>query len=194
MRASPVEYRGLHLRAHELLHDVPLEDVWAIPLQGGGPGRTIRELSVIVSAALVAAPAVVKSLFRLRFRIGALFKWDRPRPAWNTESYVHRLTAADRARSTVEPGTLDGRFSVLYRFESEQLSELRNSTVHGFVSLSMRPTADGYLAYLAIFVKPVHRFTRLYMTAIAPFRRLVVYPVIIRAVQREWARRHGKGP
>jgi uncharacterized protein DUF2867 len=171
MRASAAEYRGLHLRAHELLHGVPLEDVWAIPLQGGGPGRTIQEVSAI----------------------GARFGWDRPRPAWNADSYVHRLTAADRARSTVEPGTLDGRFGVLYRFENEQLSELRNSTVHGFVSLSLRPTADGYLAYLAIFVKPVHRFTPLYMTAIAPFRRLVVYPVIIRAVQREWARRHGKG-
>jgi len=40
-------------------------------------------------------------------------------------------------------------------------------------------------------VQPVHRFTRLYMRAIAPFRRLVVYPAIIRKVQSAWAERYG---
>jgi hypothetical protein len=55
----------------------------------------------------------------------------------------------------------------------------------------MRPTPGGYLAYLAIYVKPVHRFTRLYMAAIAPFRRLLVYPAIIRKVERGWAERYG---
>ena len=71
------------------------------------------------------------------------------------------------------------------------MSELRNATVHAFASLSIRPTPGGYLAYLGVFVQPVHRFTRLYMTAIAPFRRLVVYPAIIRQMQRAWAERYG---
>jgi Protein of unknown function (DUF2867) len=57
--------------------------------------------------------------------------------------------------------------------------------------LSVRQTSGGYLAYLGVFVQPVHRFTRLYMAAIAPFRRLVVYPAIIRKVQRAWAERYG---
>ena len=59
------------------------------------------------------------------------------------------------------------------------------------MSLSIRPASGGYLAYLAVYVKPVHRFTSLYMRAIAPFRRLVVYPAIIRNVQRAWAERYG---
>jgi hypothetical protein len=71
------------------------------------------------------------------------------------------------------------------------LSELRNATVHAFVSLSIRPTPEGYLAYAGVFVKPVHRFTRLYMGAIAPFRRLVVYPAVIRTVQSAWVKRYG---
>jgi len=104
---------------------------------------------------------------------------------------VHRLSEEDRARSTAAPGTPDGRFSLLYRFKNEQLSELRNATVHGFLSLSIRPTPGGYLVYLGVFVRPVHRFTRLYMTAIAPFRRLVVYPAIIRKVQSAWVERYG---
>ena len=104
---------------------------------------------------------------------------------------MHRLSAADRARSTAAPGTPDGRLSLLYRFGDEQLSEARNATVHAFSSLSIRPTPDGYLAYLAIYAQPVHRFTRLYIRAIAPFRRLVVYPAIIRKVQSLWADRNG---
>ena len=187
VRVDPGEFRARPLRAHALLHDVPLEDVWAIRLPGGGAGRTIQDVRAVFIAGVEAAPPIVKGLLRLRRRIGALLGWDRQRPAWNAESYVHRLSATDRAQSTAAPGTPDGRLSLLYRFENE----LRNGTVHAFSSLSMRPTPSGYLAYLAIYVQPVHRFTRLYMAAIAPFRRLVVYPTIIRKVQRAWAERYG---
>ena len=140
-----------------------------------------------------AAPALVQGLFWLRSRIGALLGWDQPRPAWSAESYADRLSPADRAQSLVAPGTPDGDFRVLYRFEDEQLNELRNATVHAFMSLSIRPTPGGYLAYVGVFVRPVHRFTRLYMRAIAPFRRLVVYPALIRKVQKAWAERYGGG-
>jgi hypothetical protein len=36
MRIDPAEFRARPLRVHALLHDVPLEDVWAIRLHGGG--------------------------------------------------------------------------------------------------------------------------------------------------------------
>ncbi|PYM60158.1 MAG: hypothetical protein DMD77_02050 [Candidatus Rokuibacteriota bacterium] len=191
-RIDPEEFRARPLRVHALLHDVPLEDAWAIPLAGGGAGRTVQDLRAVMVAGRAAAPAVVQGLFWLRFRIGALFGWDHQRSAWNSESYADRLSVADRARSLIAPGTPDGSFRLLYRFEDEQLSELRNATVHAFASLSIRPTPEGYLAYLGVFVQPVHGFTRLYMRAIAPFRRLVVYPAIIRTMQRAWAERYGR--
>jgi len=143
-------------------------------------------------AGFEATPLVVRALFGLRFRIGALFGWDHGRPAWDAESYANRLSPEDRARSLVPPGTRDGHFRILYRFEDEQLSELRNATVHAFASLSIRPAPGGYLAYLAVFVRPVHGLTRLYMGAIAPFRRLLVYPAIIRKMQRAWVERYGE--
>jgi hypothetical protein len=190
MRIDPGEFRARPLRVHSLLHDVPLEDAWAFPLAGGGAGRTIQDVRAVMVAGREAAPAVVQALLQLRRRIGALFGWDHQRPAWNAESYADRLSPADRAQSLVAPGTPDGNFRLLYRFEDEQLSELRNATVHAFVSLSVRPTPGGYLAYAGVFVKPVHRFTRLYMGAIAPFRRLVVYPAVIRKVQSTWVQRY----
>ena len=191
MRIDPDEFRARPLRVHALLHDVPLEDAWAVPLSGGGAGRTIEDLRGVMVAGLEAAPAVVQGLFWLRFRIGALFGWDDRRPSWNAESYADRLSPADRAQSLVAPGTRDGRFGLLYRFEDEQLSELRNATVHAFLSLSIRPTPSGYLAYVGVFVQPVHRFSKLYMGAIAPFRRMVVYPAVFRQMQRAWADRYG---
>src|SRR5262245_65496492 len=45
----------------------------------------------------------------------------------------------DRARSMAAAGTPDGHFRLLYWFEDEQLSELRNATVHAFVSMSILP-------------------------------------------------------
>jgi len=191
MRIDPDEFRARPLRVHALLADVPLEDAWAIPLSGGGAGRTVRDLRAVVVAGREAAPAMVRGLFRLRGRIGALFGWDHQRPTWSTESYADHLSPADRARSLVAPGTPDGSFRILYQFEDEQLSELRNATVHAFASLSIRRAPDGYVAYLGVFVRPVHRFTGLYMKAIAPFRRLVVYPAVIRKMQRAWAERYG---
>jgi Protein of unknown function (DUF2867) len=191
MRIDPGEFRARPLRVHALLHDVPLEDAWAIPLSGGGAGRTIQDVRAVMLAGREEAPTVVQALLRLRRRIGALFGWDHQRSAWNAESYAERLNPADRAQSLVAPGTPDGNFRLLYRFEDEQLSELRNATVHAFVSLSIRPTPGGYVAYAGVFVKPVHRFTRLYMEAIAPFRRLVVYPAVIRKVQSVWVQRYG---
>ena len=51
MRASAAEYRSLHLRAHELLRDVPLYDVSAVDLPGGGHGRTIADIRTLESTA-----------------------------------------------------------------------------------------------------------------------------------------------
>jgi hypothetical protein len=191
MRIDPSEFHARDLRVHALLHDVPLEDAWAIVLPGGGAGRTVQDLRAVLIAAVEESPPVVRGLFRLRRRIGSLLGWDRQRPVWNAESYVSRLSPADRAQSLAPAGTADGKFSLLYRFEYEQLAELRNATVHAFSSLSIRQTPGGYLGYLGVYVQPVHGFTGLYMKAIAPFRRLIVYPALIRKVQSTWVARYG---
>lgn len=192
MRLDPAEFRALDLRVNALLYDVPLEDAWVIPLSGGGEGRTLQDLRVLMATGGKGSPAVVRALFGLRHYIGGLLGWDNRRPVWNGASYADRLTAADRAQSLVAPGTPDGSFTVLYRFQDEQLGELRNATVLAFSSLSIRPTPGGYMAYLGVFVQPVHRFTGLYMAAIAPFRRLIVYPALIRQLQKFWLKHYGK--
>src|SRR5437667_8825349 len=50
VRIDPGEFRACPLRVHALLHDVPLEDVWAIRLTGGGAGRTIQDVRAVFIA------------------------------------------------------------------------------------------------------------------------------------------------
>jgi hypothetical protein len=71
MRVPPDEYLHLRLRAHELLRDVPLYDVSAVDLPGGGTGRTVADLRALDAAA--APSRLAKALFGLRFFLGRVF-------------------------------------------------------------------------------------------------------------------------
>ena len=42
---------------------------------------------------------------------------------------------------------------------------------------------------MAVLVKPNGIFGAAYMKAIAPFRHLIVYPAMIREIEREWPTR-----
>ncbi len=189
MRVKPADFQKLNLRCHALLSDVPLHDVWAIPLNGGGPGRSIRDARAILFGDRRPPTTVaVRGLFALRSALGRAFGWDDERHDPPGMSYVHRLAEADRLQSQVSPGTREDPFRVLYVLGDEALSELRNATVHAFLALALTPSPGGYTLYLAIYVKPVSRFSTLYMALIDPFRRLVVYPALGRHAQQRWSR------
>jgi hypothetical protein len=192
MRATATDFQKLNLRCHALLSDVPLHDVWAIPLQGGGAGRSIKDARAIVFGdRRPPTNLAVRGLFALRFALGRAFGWDDERHDRLDGSYIHRLAEADRSQSQVPPGTREGAFRVLYVFGNEALSEVRNATVHAFLALALTPRIGGYTLYLAVYVKPVGRFTTLYMALIDPFRRLVVYPALGRHAQRCWSHTYG---
>jgi hypothetical protein len=186
MRIDPGTYWQLPLRCHSLLGDVPLHDVWAVELEGGGPGLTVLDARKLLGGEGQASNVTVRALFALRWRLGRLFGWDDPRHDSAGLSYLDRLTDEDRAKSQVAPGTREGAFRTLYVFDHESLSEIRNATVHGFLSLALVPRTVGYVLYLAIYVKPVSRLTPFYMALIDPFRRLIVYPSMTRRAQQRW--------
>jgi hypothetical protein len=186
-RISPNEFRSLPLEVHAILHDVPLHDVSAVDLPGGGDGRTIAEVqSVIGQERLMQANAVVSALFRLRRIVGATLGWDAETAAARPELYTHRLPEGLRARSKVAPGTPEGMFITVYQLDREALAEIRNATAHAFLCSVLQPRGDGYRLYWAVYVKPVSWFTPIYMAAIEPFRRFIVYPAILGRIRRAW--------
>ena len=188
IRVDPTEFRQLDLRCHALLSDVPLNDVWAFPLEGGGPGRTMNDVRGLMRDNRRRSNMAVRALFALRWWLGRMFKWDDDRHDDPDASYVHRLSDIDRLQSEVAPGTREGAFRVLYVFPHEALSEIRNATVHGFLALALARREHGYQLYVGIYVKPVSRLTGVYMAVIDPFRRFLVYPALGRQLQQAWLR------
>ena len=182
MRASPAEYLGLRLRAHELLHDVPLYDVSVVDLPGGGAGRSIADIRALESAA--APSRVANAIYGLRHVLGRVFGWDEI-PMRPEDSLLSRLSERDRRDSEIVSGTRAGPFLVLYQFPGEALSETRNATVHGFICTALARTASGYRLYWGVYVLPVSWLTRPYLIAIEPFRR-ILYPAMLRRIRRAW--------
>jgi len=192
VRIHPGEYERLALRAHSLLADVPLHDVWAVDLPDGGPGRTVLDLQAVISAEkLRAVTPSVRFLFRLRAWLGRIFRWDRERLRPPRDSFLPRLSAAERESSLIAPGTRDGSRWILFVSQRESISELQNATVHAFSVIAMTERPGGYRAYWAIYVRPVGRITAWYFRLIDPFRRLLIYPTVLREVRVAWARAHG---
>jgi hypothetical protein len=63
-------------------------------------------------------------------------------------------------------------------------------SVDGFVCTALARTANGYRLYWGIYVIPVSWFTRPYLMAIAPFRR-ILYPAMLRRIRRAWIAAYG---
>jgi hypothetical protein len=176
------------------LADVPLHDIWQVELPGGGPHRTIADVrSLMGSKNLARLNPVVRGLFGLRRLLGQVFAWDSPLPFPKTKSFSGRIPEGDLSSSLVEPGTREGPFTVLYVHPKEAVSEVRNATVHAFSVLGLEALPKGYRLFWAIYVAPVGRLTPIYMAFIDPFRRLFIYPAILRRLHKEWAAVYGEG-
>lgn len=188
VRASPIEFLALALRAHDLLPHVPLYDVSVVELPGGGPGRSIADVQALDSA---TAPSwIVSALYGLRHLLGWVFGWDDI-PIEPSYSLAGLLSERDRRESDVLAGTRDGPFRVLYRFPNEQLSEVRNATVQGYVCTALIPTATGYRLFVAVYVLQLSWVTAPYLIAIEPFRRFLLYPAMLRRIRRAWLEKYG---
>ncbi len=188
-RATLEEYDRLTLRAHSILADVPLHDVWRVSLPGGDTSRTMQDVRSIFQAARKTQPLnlPVRALFVLRWFLGRLFRWDVPLSQPEVWSFRTRLTEADRQLSIVEPGTPEGPFFVLYVHPREAVDEVRNATVHAFLVWSLEPAPDGYQLLWAIHVLPVSAWTKPYLALIDPFRRWLVYPSLLRRIHEAWS-------
>jgi hypothetical protein len=123
---------------------------------------------------------------KVRFLIGQVLGWDREPAANAWETFAARLTSGDRLQSLVPAGTREGLFRVVYRFENEQLLELINRSAHAAALSALVETTHSYRFYFGVYVQRVSWFTPMYMALIDPFRKLVVYPAILRTVGEKW--------
>lgn len=190
-RISTQEFERLPLRVHDFLAGVSLHDAWAVDLPRARSGITLAEFLGTAGASPFTPSTVVRTLLDTRLFVGRLLGWDREPTAAAWKSFAKRLTATDLSRSLVPPGTPEGPFRVVYRFENEQLLELINRTAHAAALSALVETETAYRFYFGVYVCSVSRFTPLYMAVIDPFRKLIVYPSLMRSVRATWNRTFG---
>jgi hypothetical protein len=77
-------------------------------------------------------------------------------------------------------------FSSLYLTDDEFAAEIANRTMHGVMHIGrVRDETGGFRAHMAVLVKPNGLLGAGYMAAIRPFRQLIVYPAMMRGIERE---------
>jgi len=197
MRLANNEHESHAWRIGEIAPDFRLEDVWALPAEGGAKDfATLLEVVASLDPAH-AQSRTTRALFSTRHRLGRWFGWDdAPRPlaipkdigstlrARLPEDLRNTATGPD-LRSTDLEGLVD--FKPLYRTEVEWATELSNRTVHAIMHLAWVDQGEGrYRGQMGVYVKPRGRFGVAYMAAIAPFRHRVVYPALMREIERAW--------
>jgi len=188
MRLPDSAHTSRPWRIHELTRDFRLEDVWALPTPGG-PG----DFPLLVRGFASADPSrgassPVAALFALRWRIGRLLGWDDP----GTGLGSRVPTLRDRLPADLRDGPSGPDFdalpfSSLYLTGDEWAAEIANQTMHGVMHMGwVEDGTGGYRGQMAVLVKPNGLLGRGYMVAIKPFRHLIVYPRMIRGMDREW--------
>jgi hypothetical protein len=171
-------------RIHDLARDFRLEDVWALPTPGG-PDDFPRLIELVTAFDEARSRlSVVGMLFAVRQVLGDVLGWDEQADDATRPSLQQRLPADLRdSPSAVHPAM---GFTPLYQLDDEWAAELINATMHGVIHLGWVKDADGYRGQMAILVKPNGVLGRAYMTAIMPFRYLIVYPQMLKSISRKW--------
>jgi hypothetical protein len=191
MRLPNDEHESAGWRIAEITPDFRLEDVWMLPAQGSATdfGALLEVMASLDPAH--GASAATRLLFSIRYRLGGWFGWD---------DATRELAIPDNAETTLSarlpvdlrdtPTTLDRSsygFRPLYRTDDEWAAEISNRTVHGVMHLAWVEKGEGrYQGQMAVYVKPRGRFGATYMALIRPLRHRVVYPALMRQIERAW--------
>jgi hypothetical protein len=196
MRLPETAHTARPWRIHEVAADFRVEDVWALPTPGG-PDDFPRLLRLVASwDPGKSSSAPVRMLFALRWKLGELFGWDDPAVSVRERASTLRDRLPQDLRDAApdnDPEALP--FSSLYLLDDEYAAEIANRTMHGVMHLGWVPDGNGgHRGQLAVLVKPNGLFGRAYMAAIAPFRRLIVYPRMMREIGRLWRSPAGVSP
>ncbi|MGH2585512.1 MAG: DUF2867 domain-containing protein [Dehalococcoidia bacterium] len=202
MRLPKTAHTSQPWRIHEIAHDFKLEDVWALPTPGGpddfprlvrlGATDDPRELNAqgkyVGDGSRGIVSRVSRALFELRWKLGELLGWD------DRDSGVGRRVATLRDRLPADlrdaprgPDLSSVPMTSLYLTEDEWATEMANRSVHSVMHIGWVPDGTGgYRAQMAVLVKPNGLLGTAYMAAIKPFRYLIVYPMLMRQIGREW--------
>jgi hypothetical protein len=191
MRLPATAHTSRPWRIHELTRDFRLEDVWALPTPGG-PDDFPRLVHQIASGdPSHSSSGAVRTLFTLRWKVGALLGLDGPDAGLGSRVPTLRdRLPVDLCDGPSGPDFGALPFSSLYLTGDEWAAEIANRTMRGVMHIGWVPDpAGGYRGQMAVLVKPNGLLGTAYMAAITPFRHRIVYPAMLREMGRRWQAR-----
>jgi hypothetical protein len=195
MKLPDSEHTSRPWRIHELTEDFTLLDVWALPTPGGPTDfpRLVQLWSSFDPTAISSRS--VRALFAGRAMLGELFGWDDEDSAQHGTTPTVRDRLPPELRESPSGPPPPRPFAPVYLTDDEWAAELVNRTVHGVVHLGwVADPAGGFRGQMAILVKPNGLLGAAYLAAISPFRHLIVYPRMLREIERMWLRRRNTPP
>ena len=188
MRLPDSAHTARAWRIHELTRDFRVEDVWALPTQGG-PDDFPRLVQGIASGDPSQSPSrAARTLWAIRRKVGELLRWDGPDAGLESRVPTLRDRLPVDLRAAPSGPDFDALpFNSLYLIDDEWVAEIANRTMYGVMHIGrISDETGGYRAQMAVLVKPNGLLGSLYMAAIRPFRRLIVYPPMLRQIERRW--------
>ena len=190
MRLPNTAHTSRPWRIHGIARGFRLEDVWALPTPGG-PSDFPRLVRLMASADPSRGPSrVARALWAIRWKVGEMLGWDGPNAGLGSRVPTLRdRLPADLREAPSGPGFDALPFAPLYLTDDEFAAEIANRTMHGVMHVGWVPDRmGGYRGQMAVSVKANGLFGTAYMAAIGPFRHLIVYPPMMRQIEREWRR------
>jgi hypothetical protein len=177
-------------RIHELVPDFRLEDVWELPTPGYADEFPTLVAGIAASDPAATPSTAVRGLWSLRWKAGELLGLDDPGSGLGARVPTLRDRLPDDLRAAPGPEFTSLPFTSLYLTDDEFAAEMANHTMHGVLHLGwVRERSGDYRGQMAVYVKPNGLLGNAYMAAIKPARYLVVYPQMLRAMERRWATR-----
>jgi hypothetical protein len=191
MRLPSSAHTSRPWRIHEFTRDFRLEDVWALPTPGGADDfpRLVEEAASFDPSQ--SSSGAVRTLFAIRWKLGELLGWDGADAGLGPRAPTLRdRLPADLREAPSGPDFDALPFASLYLIDDEWAAEIANRTMHGVMHIAWLPDGTGgYRGQMAVLLKPNGLFGTGYMAAIRPFRHLIVYPRMMREIERGWRAR-----
>jgi hypothetical protein len=199
MRISNEEHEARPWRIREIARDFTLEDAWALPAYGRAEDFDAL-LELMASGDPEQGPSLAtRLLWQLRWLLGRVFGLDEPAEALPIPG--RQITSLSERLPEDLRGTVAGMeferlpFTPVYRTDREFAAEISNKTVHGVMHLGWVELGDGsFQGQMAVYVKPRGAFGKAYMALIKPFRHAIVYPALMRQIERTWNTRQQREP
>jgi hypothetical protein len=165
----------------------------------GAPGES-SDFPALVRGIAAGDPSqgssrLARALWITRWRVGELLGWVEAQAGLGGRVPTLRGRPPDDLLGAPGPAFDALPFSSLYMLDDEFAAEIANRTVHGVPHLGwLQDGTGGYRGQMAVLVKPNGALGTGYLAAITPFRHLIVYPAMLREIEKQWRARRVSHP